>query len=589
MNSLVMISLILLAGSSASGAISNRISSAILIAGSVLFGFALFNPSQIESYFSLIASVVWILVGFYSISYGQKYGRWLPSMLSLTVFGMALILSSKDLIMVLVGWEVMSIPSYVIIGLYRKASQAPFAFMAFSEASLISLVIGLIILFNSTGSVAFPLRIYNPLVLLFISLGAMIKMGITPYSINEWLPVAHGSAPANASAVFSSTMTLMGVYLIFRFVSATPFAALFQPVGFLILTSGVFAALFTALYSYTAENKKRLAGFSTVDNQGAILAAFGLAIMTPDETIRRFAMITVLIFTLAHALGKTGLFFSVGSSSGENIYGSQQKTDRIGKIGSAIVAISLSGLFPTIGGLAAWSLLESFFMQAYYGGYIGVIAIISGSVIAMAEGLVSGAIAKILIFTRIFKAKKYAKNSYESIVLLVTASLLVLAFLLSYAIYGANYTGGVPTTLIFPPFDITSKFSSGSIFGLVSPFFISLIILFSFTAWWGLLRPRGVRYVEPWNTGSEQHDDFTSFGFSSNIRIMLGRILRTRDSGKESLSISNPFWTAMILVGKYYRKATEKISYGIMNSSIGWYMIYMIVAFLAIILVVSFL
>jgi hypothetical protein len=55
-------------------------------------------------------------------------------------------------------------------------------------------------------------------------------------------------------------------------------------------------------------------------------------------------------------------------------------------VGGMLIAMSLSGLFPTIGGLATWMLLESLFMGAYTGGIIGIASIAAGVVIAIGGG-----------------------------------------------------------------------------------------------------------------------------------------------------------------------------------------------------------
>ncbi|MCL4358733.1 MAG: hydrogenase 4 subunit B, partial [Candidatus Thermoplasmatota archaeon] len=86
-----------------------------VVAGSVIFIITGFRPSDYQSYFIMISSVVWVLISIYSLEYDRKYGRWLSSLFSLTVMGMAMILVSQTYLIFIAGWEVMSIASYAII------------------------------------------------------------------------------------------------------------------------------------------------------------------------------------------------------------------------------------------------------------------------------------------------------------------------------------------------------------------------------------------------------------------------------------------------------------------------------------------
>ena len=78
---------------------------------------------------------------------------------------------------------------------------------------------------------------------------------------------------------------------------------------------------------------------------------------------------------------------------------------------------------------------------------------------------------------------------------------------------------------------------------------------------------------------------YTSFAYASNIRLMLKGILRTRiRDGNRQMSVVDVFWFAMQSFASGYRRFTRQFAYRVMNSSITWYMIYMIVAFMLVLI-----
>ncbi len=565
---------------------NKKIAYLFIVIGSIFFAFLQFRSENEITYFSLIVSIVWVLVGIYSLSYGERYGRWLPSLLSVTIMGMFLILTASNYVLFIVGWEVMSIPSYLIIAINKRDSPAAFTFMVFSELSTIFLIAGVLYAFSLSGFTTFTFTsLHSAIPLLLIGFGALIKMGMTPFLISEWLPIAHGSAPASASAIFSATMTVMGVYIIFRMIEISAGSPGLYYVGLIFLLIGGMSIFFASIYAYISENMKILGGFSTIENQAAILSAFGLFLISSDALLKQFVLVTIIIFTFSHSLSKTGLFLTVGNSSGEYFSEAKNKNSLFGKVGTMLSIISLSGLFPTIGGLAVWMLLESFFMQAFIGGYAGIVAIISGSIIAVSEGMVTGAMLKIFFFTNLFRKKEENPEKLQSFVVFFVGLAVVTLFAFSVLMIPQLFLSGIPSVLVFNGLMIESRFGVGD-FGLISPDYVILLIAMFSLLTYGVFRKPKARISPAWNGGSPVSPPYTSFAYSGNIKIMLKKILRTKtDTYGRDLSVVDVFWSSMIIIGVNYRKACKLVTRGFMNSSVGWYMIYMIVAFMVVLLI----
>lgn len=546
-----------------------------------------FRPYDMISYFSLIASVVFIATCVYTIRYADRYGGWLTPLFLFTIEGMLIILSSANYLELIAGWEVMSVPAYATVAMNRSDPSPSFVFMVFSEISTIFLVLAAVLSYASTGGTSLNFVDAGPVVLALLAIGAMTKMGITPFMISEWLPIAHGNAPANSSAIFSAGMTLMGVFVIVRVALATSPSML---LGLLFMAFGGISVMFAALYAYVSENMKMLGGFSTIENNGSILVAIGLYVSLPDtlSIFREYMIIVVVIFALAHSIAKTGLFMAIGSTGTELFSGIEERKNVTSSLGTLLIVISLSGLFPTIGGLATWMLLEALFMGAFAGGTLGIASIIVGGIVAMGEGLASGAMLKVFSFTQAFRKRGGTGDAYLSTAVLSVGILLVVLMAVSTLFIPPYFLTGNPSVLVFNGLTIQSSLGDGT-FGVVSPIYIiGIIAIFAVLARVVLGKPSGNRSVRRWNGGIVEESSYNSFTYSNNMRMMLRKILRTSYHGEgRTLTITDVFWFTMISISRLYRRASKAITYGLMNSSIGWYMIYMIVGFMVILIIAA--
>ncbi len=533
------------------------------------------SPFKITSVFFIISGIVWGLSSWYSLKY-DTYGKWLPITFSISIFGMVLILLSNNYLQFLAGWEIMSLGGYVVIGLNSKKAEPAFLFSAFSEMGTVLIVAGFVYAYSISGTIDFS-TLGNDIPLILTSIGFFMKMGLLPFLLSEWLPISHGNAPANSSIILSATMTLMGVYGLLKISILSPSSLSF---GIVLMAIGAFAVFFGALFAYTSENTKMLPGFSTIENNGGILVALGLLVSTTSQYERGFLISVILLFALSHSISKTGLFMISGTSKERTFTHDAGTKNLATEIGEILVALSLSGMLPTIGGVAVWMLLESLFMQSVQFQILGIFSIIIGSLVALGEGLISGAMIKFVSFTQLLKGKG---NGIAGFSLPVLASgIFVLFFgVVSTLMVDRSFVSGNVSVAIPNGFMITSSITPGTMFGLVTPTFVILLILGFSTASVAVFgRPRA-RTVEVWNGGIPLDSKYTSFAYSNNIRMMLNKILTPfsveveREDG-----VRNIFWEVMLSIGRFYRSFARSLTYKIMNSSMTWYIIYIIAAFI---------
>lgn len=559
--------------------ISRKSGYSLLILSSILLAaYAIASGISTLALFYVISAISLALASWYSIAYDMRNKwKWLAPLFSTAAFGIALILLSTNSLEFLAGWEVMSIAGYLMIGLNKKDASSAFTFLAFSELSTVFLIVGMAYAYTLTGTIAF-VAITSAIPLALMSIGFFVKMGILPFMISEWEPQAVRSSPANSAAMFSGLMTLMGAYGLVKIALLSPSSI---PLGVALMAIGAFSVVFAALFEYVSENAKIMLGYSTIENNGAILVAIGLMVAGLPGLAAGFVISTVVLLCLAHSLAKTGLFLMGGSLDSDDLAHSSSINDRSYLLGSVLLSSSLSGLLPTIGGVAVWMLLESLFMTASVSNaWLSVPAIAIGSVVALGEGIVSGAMVKFISFAQLSRKQRRGKAINSAPI--ISSGLLTILFgiaavyLLSNKFVTGNVAVGIPDGFL-----ISSITDSGATFGVVSPLFVAMLICIFLAISLLVFRKPKTRHAPVWNNGIEGMPGYTSFAFANNIRIMVGRVFRTNPNSQlREEATQNVFWNLIVGVSICYRNIARRITWKFMNSSISWYLVYILAAFL---------
>jgi formate hydrogenlyase subunit 3/multisubunit Na+/H+ antiporter MnhD subunit len=197
-----------------------------------------------------------------------------------------LVLIAGDAVSFLVGWEAMSIASYLLVtyDYEREESRyAAFVMLAMSEAGTIAAAIAFILLSGAAGTLDFAGLRSNAVALstearwavfLLSFFGFAVKAGLVP--VNSWLPLAHPVAPTNVSALLSAVIVNLGIYGIVRFnFDLAPAAA--PSAGLIVLVIGSVSALVGILYATVQAEMKRLLAHSTIENMGIVAAGLGVS------------------------------------------------------------------------------------------------------------------------------------------------------------------------------------------------------------------------------------------------------------------------------------------------------------------------
>jgi NADH-quinone oxidoreductase subunit L len=281
-----------------------------------LGGLAVTAGVRLDPTVALVAvavAAVALAVQVYSLGYLEGDDRYAPyaAQVSLFTAAMLLVVVSGDLIGLLVGWEVMGLCSYLLIGHDRRLPEAPAAAVkaflvtrvgdvgfllgiAFLGVAAGSFRIADVLDAVATGAVSGPTLTGAALLLLA---GVAGKSALFP--LHTWLPDAMAGPTPISALIHAATMVAAGIYVVTRldpvFVAGDPALAVLGVLAAVTILLGGLAA--------TAQDDiKRVLAWSTVSQIG--LMAGALAVGAPE---------VALFHLLTHAAFKALLFLCAGS------------------------------------------------------------------------------------------------------------------------------------------------------------------------------------------------------------------------------------------------------------------------------------
>ncbi|WP_053674482.1 NADH-quinone oxidoreductase subunit L [Streptomyces sp. NRRL B-1140] len=274
-------------------------------------------PIELALHIDGFAALVAVLVGLvascvqiYSTGYLRDDPRY-PSyaaLVSLFTSAMFLVVYSGDLIVLLVGWEVMGICSYFLVGHYWETPEARAASIkAFLVTKLgdVPFLIGLFALATDAGSFRIT-RILgtvasggldNPtLIALLLLAGVAGKSAQFP--LHTWLPDAMAGPTPVSALIHAATMVAAGVYFIARLLPV------FEASQAAMVVLAVMAAVTmtgSALAALAQDDIKRVLAYSTIGQLGYMTGALAVG----DRGAAVFHL-------LSHGAFKALLFLAAG-------------------------------------------------------------------------------------------------------------------------------------------------------------------------------------------------------------------------------------------------------------------------------------
>ncbi|MEW6510359.1 MAG: NADH-quinone oxidoreductase subunit L [Bacteroidota bacterium] len=277
----------------------------------ILLGIAIDNLSAVML---VVVTLISTLVHYFSVGYMKgdvRYSRYF-AFLGFFSFSMLLIVLADNLFMLYVGWELVGISSYLLIGhWYEKKSASDAAIKAFivNRVGDLGFFIGIAILFMTfhtfglreifdginSGNLPFGSEWWLTAAGVLLFCGAVGKSAQFP--LHVWLPDAmEGPTPVSA-LIHAATMVAAGVYLVARLFPLMTADALL-----VVAYIGAITAFISATIAIAQNDIKKVLAYSTISQLGYMIMGLGVGAYGAGF----FHLVT-------HASFKAGLFLGSGS------------------------------------------------------------------------------------------------------------------------------------------------------------------------------------------------------------------------------------------------------------------------------------
>ncbi len=360
----------------------------------------------------LIVSGVGALIVMYSIGYmhGDPKQRRFFAYLDLFLFSMLLLVMAGNFVLLLAGWGMVGLSSYLLIGFWHE-QEAPVAAAkkAFVMNTIgdVGIAIAIFFMVRDIGTTNYHevfTRAHDVWpkgssdanwVALLLLVGAVAKSAQIP--LHTWLPDAmEGPTPVSA-LIHAATMVTAGVYLIARchvlFANAPNVRTLVAVIGVAtLLMAGVIALVQTDI--------KRIIAYSTMSQIGYMFAAVGVA----DDSAGMFHLLT-------HAFFKALLFLGAGIVI--HALANEQDVRRMGGLSKVMPRTTALMWVGTIALIGFWPLSKDAILEGalHGGGTAGWIVYVGGLVGAAFTGIYATRLMRLVFYGEM---SDYAKEHLHS-------------------------------------------------------------------------------------------------------------------------------------------------------------------------------
>jgi NADH-quinone oxidoreductase subunit N len=293
--------------------------------------------------------------------------------------GMAIMASSNHLMMVFIGIEMASLPSYALAGFLkgrRASSEASLKYVVYGGGAAGIMLYGISLIAGKFGTGYLPdvaqgflHTQFDPLLVLaglFVLIGLAFKLAAVPFHF--WCPDVFEGAAAEVAGFLSvaskgAALALLGRLTLGLAGPPTAEVEWLRVARYLVPTLAVFAAVtatFGNLAAYPQTNLKRLLAYSTIAHAGYMM--MGLATLTTDGAG------AVLFYLVAYLFMNLGAFAVVAFL--RNLTGSEDLSSFRGLVHRAPVLVVTLGVFllsllgiPPLAGFAAKFQIFSVLLQ----------------------------------------------------------------------------------------------------------------------------------------------------------------------------------------------------------------------------------
>ncbi|WP_018297950.1 DUF4040 family protein [Corynebacterium lubricantis] len=263
---------------------------------------------------SLVFLLLVLIIGAGVLMYSTRYLHEGKASFYMLICGFALAMSAlvltDDLVVFYIAWEMTTLCSFFLIANGGEKGYEPaIRTLLVTVAGGLLLLTATVIMVITTGTTQLSAVIADPVwqentglttaVACLVAGAAFTKSAQFPFQ--AWLPDSMVAIAPVSAYLHAAAMVKAGIYLILRY------SPMFEGIGIwnvLLISSGLFTALFGAMTAVKQNDLKALLAYSTMSQLGLLVAVVGIG--------TKEALTAAIVHTIAHATFKATLFMSVG-------------------------------------------------------------------------------------------------------------------------------------------------------------------------------------------------------------------------------------------------------------------------------------
>ena len=273
-----------------------------------------FQIDGLSGLWMLIITGIGTLIHIFSIGYmhgDERFHRFFVY-LNLFIASMLILVMGNNFLIMFVGWELVGVCSYLLIGFWYKNIKNPEAarkaFVA-NRIGDVGFMLGILLIFVTFGSLTYSevfhkaeesktaIAMAATTITLLLFIGAAGKSAQIPLYV--WLPDAMAGPTPVSALIHAATMVTAGLYMMARTHVLFELAPTTQTIVSLV---GACTALLAGSIALTQYDIKKVLAYSTVSQLGFMVAAVGLG-----------AYVASVFHVFTHAFFKALLFLAAGS------------------------------------------------------------------------------------------------------------------------------------------------------------------------------------------------------------------------------------------------------------------------------------
>lgn len=272
---------------------------------------------EVDTWSVLFKLVFLVVTGFsilISVRYLEQqkmnYGEYYAILLIATV-GMMFMVSTTQLVMLLIGLEILSISTYILCAMQRNSEESPESgvkYLLLGAFATAFLLYGMALMYGSTGSLDLAVigeRIsagqHNETMTMFgmllMIIGFGFKIGAAPFHM--WAPDVYQGAPTPVTGFMSAGPKAAGFAALTK-VLVTSFAGLSAEWTGLIWVLAVLTMTIGNVMALSQENVKRMLAYSSISHAGYLMVAL--------VAMKSGGMSAMFFYLLAYAVMSLGAF-----------------------------------------------------------------------------------------------------------------------------------------------------------------------------------------------------------------------------------------------------------------------------------------